>query len=78
MPPRVTKPRGGRAIVSQTHPAATAAAAARVEAAAHKINGGKVSTPTCRDSPLRAAKTVAEKRLVKCVIITHASPLRGG
>ncbi len=80
MPPRVTKRRGGRAIVSQTHPAATAAtaaaSAARVEAAAHKINGGKVSTPTCRDSPLRAAKTVAEKRLVKCVIITHASPLR--
>ena len=63
MPPRVTKPRGGRAIVSQTHPAATAAAAARVEAAAHKINGGKVSTPTCRDSPLRAAKTVAEKKI---------------
>ena len=42
MPPRVVRPPSGRAIVSQTHPAATAAAAAaRVEAAADKINGGK-------------------------------------
>jgi hypothetical protein len=65
MPPRVAKPCGGRAIVSQTHPAATAAAAAvaaRVEAAADKINGGKFSTPTSRDSPLRAAKTLAKKK----------------
>ena len=42
MPLRVARPPSGRAIVSQTHPAATAAAAAaRVEAAADKINGGK-------------------------------------
>jgi hypothetical protein len=66
MPPRVIK-RGGRATVSLTHPAATAATttaaavATRVEAAADKINGGKFSTPTSRDSPLRAAKTLAGK-----------------
>ena len=66
MPPRVIKQRGGRAVVSQTHPAATAAAAAaaaaRVGASAEKINGGKVSAST-RDSPLRAAKTLAQEKI---------------
>jgi hypothetical protein len=78
MPPRVARPLSGRAIVSQTHPAATAAAAAaRVEAAADKINGGIFFTPTSRDSPSRAAKMLAnKKKCVKFVIITHALPLR--
>ena len=63
MPLRVARPPSGRAIVSQTHPAATAAAAAaRVEAAADKINGGKFFTPTSRDSPSRATKTLANKK----------------
>ena len=59
----VARPPSGRAIVSQTHPAAAAAAAAaRVEAAADKINGGKFFTPTSRDSPSRAAKTLANEK----------------
>ena len=66
MPPRVIKQRGGRAVVSQTHPAATAAAAAaaaaRVGASAEKINGGKVSASK-HDSPLRAAKTLAQEKI---------------
>ena len=77
MPLRVARPPSGRAVVSQTHPAATAAAAAaRVEAAADKINGGKFSTPTSRDSPSRATKTLANEKLVKFFIVTHAPPLR--
>jgi len=72
MPPRVTRPLSGRAIVSQTHPAATAAAAAaRVEAAADKINGGKFFTPTSRDSPSRAAKTLANEKISE---ICHHHP----
>ena len=64
MPLRVARPPSGRAVVSQTHPAATAAAAAaRVEAAADKINGGKFSTPTSRDSPSRATKTLANEKI---------------
>ena len=72
MPPRVARPLSGRAIVSQTHPAATAAAAAaRVEAAADKINGGKFSTPTSRDSPSRFAKTLAIEKISE---ICHHHP----
>ena len=72
MPPRVVRPPSGRAIVSQTHPAATAAAAAaRVEAAADKINGGKFATPTSRDSPSRATKTLANEKISE---IFHRHP----
>ena len=72
MPPRVARPLSGRAIVSQTHPAATAAAAAaRVEAAADKINGGKFATPTSRDSPSRATKTLANEKISE---ICHHNP----
>ena len=60
MPPRVAWPPSGRATVNQNHPAATAAAA-RV-AAAGKINGGKIAAPTSRDSPSRAAKTLANEK----------------
>ena len=65
MPPRVARPPSGRATVNQNHPAATAAAAAaaaRVVAAAGKINGGKISAPTSRDSPSRLAKTLANEK----------------
>jgi len=64
MPPCVARPPSGRATVSQNHPAATAAAAAaaRVVVAADKINGGKFSTPTSRDSPLRADKTLVNEK----------------
>ena len=72
MPLRVARPPSGRAVVSQTHPAATAAAAAaRVEAAADKINGGKFSTPTSRDSPSRATKTLANEKISE---IFHRHP----
>jgi hypothetical protein len=72
MPLRVARPPSGRAIVSQTHPAATAAAAAaRVEAAADKINGGKFATPTSRDSPSRATKTLANEKISE---IFHRHP----
>ena len=72
MPPRVTRPPSGRATVSQNHPAATAAvAAAHVEAAADKINGGKFSAPTSRDSPSRAAKTLANEKMSE---ICHHNP----
>jgi len=65
MPPHVARLPSGRAIVSQAHPAATAAAAAAaacVEAAADIINGGNFSAPTSRDSPSRAAKTLANEK----------------
>jgi hypothetical protein len=62
MPPRVARLPSGRATVNQNHPAATAAAAARVVAAG-KINGGKISAPTSRDSPSRAAKTLANEKI---------------
>jgi len=65
MPPHVTRPPSGRATVNQNHPAATAAAAAaaaRVVAAAGKINGGKISAPTSRDSPSRLTKTLANEK----------------
>ena len=60
MPQRVARPPSGRATVNQNHPAATAAAARVV--AAGKINGEKISAPTSRDSPSRAAKTLANKK----------------
>ena len=72
MPLRVARPPSGRAVVSQTHPAATAAAAAaRVEAAADKINGGNFSAPTSRDSPSRATKTLANEKISE---IFHRHP----
>ena len=72
MPLRVARPPSGRAVVSQTHPAATAAAAAaRVEAAADKINGGNFSAPTSRDSPSRATKTLANEKISE---ICHHNP----
>ena len=73
MPLRVAKPLpSGRASVSQTHPAGTAAAAAaRVEAAADKINGGKFATPISRDSPSRATKTLANEKISE---IFHRHP----
>ena len=69
MPPR--RPPTGRAIVNQNHPAATAAAAAAAsaaaaaarEVAAGKINGGILSPPTSRESPSRAAKTLANEKI---------------
>ena len=63
MPPRVARLPSGRATVNQNHPAATAAAAATLVVAAGKINGGKISAPTSRDSPLRAAKTLANEKI---------------
>ena len=74
MPSRVTRPLSGRVIVSQTHPTATAAAAAaaaRVEPAADKINLGKFSASTSRDSPSRAAKTLANEKISE---ICHHNP----
>jgi len=72
MPLRVARPPSGRAVVSQTHPAATAAAAAaRVEVAADKINGGNFSAPTSRDSPSRATKTLANEKIS---VIFHRHP----
>ena len=62
MPPR--RPPTGRALVNQNHPAATAAAAA-------KINGGIVSAPTSRESPSRAAKTLANEKISE---ICHHNP----
>ena len=63
MPPCVARLPSGRATVNQNHPAATAAAAAARVVAAGKINGGKISAPTSRDSPLRAAKTLANEKI---------------
>ena len=63
MPPCVARLPSGRATVNQNHPAATAAAAATLVVAAGKINGGKISAPTSRDSPLRAAKTLANEKI---------------
>jgi hypothetical protein len=60
MSPR--RPPSGRATVHQNHPAATAAAAARVVAAG-KINGGKFSAPATRESPSRLSKTVANEKI---------------
>jgi hypothetical protein len=65
MPPR-SRPPTGRALVNQNHPAATAAAAA-----AAKINGGILSAPTSRESPSRAAKTLANKKISE---ICHHNP----
>ena len=62
MPPRVARLPDGRATVNQNHPAATAAAP-RAVVAADKINGGEISAPTSRDSPSRAAKTLANKKI---------------
>ena len=59
MLPRVTRLPSGRATVIQNYPAYAAAATATCVVAAGKINGGKISTPTSRDSPSRAAKTLA-------------------
>jgi hypothetical protein len=70
MPPRVARLPSGRATVNQNHPAATAAAAARVVAAG-KINGGKISAPTSRDSPSRAAKTLENEKISE---ICHHNP----
>ena len=68
MPPR--RPPTGRALVNQNHPAATAAAAAA--AAAAKINGGILSAPTTsRESPSRAAKTLANEKISE---ICHHNP----
>jgi hypothetical protein len=73
MPPRVPRPPRGRASVNQNHPAATAAAAAAArEVAAHTISsGGEISTPTSRDSPSRAAKTLANEKISE---ICHHTP----
>ena len=65
MPPR-SRPPTGRALVNQNHPAATAAAAA-----AAKINGGILSAPTSRESPSRAAKTLANEKISE---ICHHNP----
>jgi hypothetical protein len=43
--------------------AASAAAAAAREVAAGKINGGILSPPTSRESPSRAAKTLANEKI---------------
>ena len=75
MPPRVTRLPSGRATVSQNHPTATAAAAVaavRVVVAADKIDGGKISAPTSRDSPSRATKTLTNKKISE---ICHHNPL---
>ena len=77
MPP--CRPPTGRAIVNQNHPAATAAAAAAAsaaaaaarEVAAGKINGGILSPPTSRESPSRAAKTLANEKISE---ICHHNP----
>ena len=70
MPQRVGRPLpSGRATVNQNHPAATAAAA-RV-AAAGKIIGEKIPAPTSRDSPSRAAKTLANEKISE---ICHHNP----
>ena len=61
----------GRATVNQNHPAATAAAAAARVVVARKINGGKISAPTSHDSPLRTAKTLANKSISE---ICHHNP----
>ena len=72
MPPRVARLPSGRATVNQNHPAYTAAAAAAARVvAAGKINGGKISAPTSRDSPLRATKTLANEKISK---ICHHNP----
>jgi hypothetical protein len=71
MPPRVARLPSGRATVNQNHPAATAAAAAARVVAAGKINGGKISAPTSRDSPSRTAKTLANKKISE---ICHHNP----
>jgi len=78
MPPCITRLPSGRATVGQNHPAAAAAtaaaaaaAAARVEAAADKINGGKFSAPTSRDSPSRDAKMLTNEKISK---IYHHNP----
>ena len=60
MPPR--RPPSGRATVNQNHPAATAAAAARVVAAG-EINGVNFSAPATRESPSRHSKTVANEKI---------------
>ena len=75
MPPRVARPPSGWATVNQNHPAATAAAAATVVAVG-KINGGEISALTSRGSPSHTAKTLANKKIVKFVIITPTPPLR--
>jgi hypothetical protein len=71
MPPRVARPPSGRATVNQNHPTANAAAAAARVVAAGKINGGKISAPTSRDSPSRAAKTLANEKISE---ICHHNP----
>jgi len=73
MPPRLARPPpSGRATVNQNHPAATAAAAAAArEVAARNSSGGEISTPTSRDSPSRAAKTMANEKIRE---ICHHTP----
>ena len=71
MPPRVARLPSGRATVNQNHPAYSAAAAAARVVAAGKINGGKISAPTSRDSPSRAAKTLANEKISE---IYHHNP----
>jgi hypothetical protein len=71
MPPRVARLPSGRATVNQNHPAATAAAAAARVVAAGKINGGKISAPTSRDSPSRAANTLENEKISE---ICHHNP----
>jgi len=70
-PPRVARLPSGWATVNQNHPAYTAAAAAIRVVAAGKINGGKISTPTSRDSPSRAAKTLGNEKISE---ICHHNP----
>ena len=70
-PPRVARLPSGWATVNQNHPSATAAAATARVVAAGKINGGKISAPTSRDSPLRATKTLANEKISK---ICHHNP----
>ena len=73
MPPRVARLPSGRATVNQNHPAYTAAAAAAArEVVAGKINGRKISAPTSHDSPLRAAKTLANEKISE--ICCHHNP----
>jgi hypothetical protein len=63
MPLRVARLPSGQATVNQNHPAASAAATATQVVATGNINGGRISAPTSRDSPLRAAKTLANKKI---------------
>ena len=69
MPPR--RPPIGRALVNQNHPAATAAAAA-------KIDGGILSAPTSRESPSRAAKTLANENMMIQLPLTNRFRTVGG